>query len=266
MDSGWRGRWLLLGCCGCAGFVAAAGDASSDVRYLSYSGTAVRRHSADFLYGETHVLEYRAGRLVRRVVLYTCGNGAPFARKTVSYVEAHAPDFELDDASNGMTEGVRSDERGRWVFFRGNRTDPEQVSPLPTVADLVVDAGFDEFLRGNWQRLMAGQMLSMPFLVPGRLRDMRFQVLHLRADAADGAPAEVFRLRLSGLWGYLVPDIDVYYAAADRVLVRYVGLTDLRNASNENFQAEITFPRADRSAADAALFDRARQAPLAPCS
>jgi hypothetical protein len=52
-------------------------------RYLSYSGIATARHSAEFLYGEHHVLLYRDGRLAERVVLYTCRDGSAFARKTV---------------------------------------------------------------------------------------------------------------------------------------------------------------------------------------
>ena len=63
--------------------------------YVSYSGVARARGSNQFLYGEHHVLRYQAGRLAERVVLYTCRDGAPFARKTVSYVDPIAPDFTL---------------------------------------------------------------------------------------------------------------------------------------------------------------------------
>ena len=99
--------------------------------YLSYTGTAVVRHSDRFLYGERHILRFAEGRLAERTVLYTCRDGAPFARKTVQYVDPTAPDFLLDDPRSGVREGVRSTVRGREVFIREKAAAPERAGPLP---------------------------------------------------------------------------------------------------------------------------------------
>jgi hypothetical protein len=254
-----------LTCVGILGAGVAAGEPAG-VHYLSYAGTAAAHRSPGFLYGEQHVLEYRGPRLTRRVVLYTCRDGAAFARKTVSYVDDFAPDFTLEDVSNGLTEGVRSEGGSRVVFFRAGRDEPERSRPLAGAPGLVADAGFDEFVHAHWPALMSGQELTMRFLVPSRLKDIGFQVAHLRTDRWEGVPTEVFRLKLSGLWGYLLPGIDVYYRSADRVMVRYVGLSNLRNAARDNLQAEITYRDADRRTADAGLFDGARLARLTPCA
>jgi hemin uptake protein HemP len=80
---------------------ALASPANGD-EYMSYSGTATALHSNEFLYGEKHVLVDHDGKLAQRVVLYTCRNGSAFARKTVSYVDPLAPNFVLEDASDGM--------------------------------------------------------------------------------------------------------------------------------------------------------------------
>jgi len=244
--------------------LAGAASAPAD-GYVTYSGTAMALHSSRFLYGERHVLFYRAGRIAERIVLYTCADGSAFARKTVRYVDPIAPDFRLDDAANGMLEGIRSEPNGRTVFFRASQSSAEKSGPLPGVAGLVADAGFDEFVRTNWQRLMTDKTLSMPFLVPSRLTDYGFQVQHLRSEVTAGAPAEVFRLRLGGLWGWFLPGIDVYYSTADHVLVRYVGLSDLRDASGDNFKTEIVFPPTDRKAAEEASMRAAEQAALSAC-
>jgi hypothetical protein len=233
--------------------------------YLLYSGTATARHSAQFLYGERHVLLYRAGRLAERVVLYICRDGSPFARKTVSYVAAIAPDFLLEDGSNGLREGVRSAANERWVFFRESRTAAEKTGPLPKAAGLVVDAGFDDYIRANWEALMTGQSLDLPFLMPSRLGDIAFQLQHLRSEVIDHSAAEVFRLKVSGIVGWIAPGIDVSYATADRVLMRFDGVSDLRDASNHNYQTEINFRLTDRKIGSAQDMDNARQARLAPC-
>jgi len=234
--------------------------------YLSYSGTAADRNNSQFVYGERHVLEFRGGAIVNRVVLYTCADGSPFARKVVSYGTPTAPDFALEDDSSGLHEGVRRAAAGRVVFFRQNGTSQEKSAPLPATPGLVIDAGFDEFVRGNWSRLMSGQSMRFHFLVPSRLESIAFQVQHLRKDSIDGIPVEVFRLKLSGMLGWVLPAIDVSYAAADHVLLRYDGLSDLRNASNDNYQVIINFPVNDRQVSSAEALQAARGARLAPCT
>jgi hypothetical protein len=246
------------------GLVEAAWSAPVD-GYLTYSGVATSRRSSDFLYGEHHVLSFRGGRLAQRVVLYTCRDGSAFARKNVTYVQPLAPDFLVEDATNGMREGIRTEAAGRVVFFRETARSPEKTGPLPAVPGLVADAGFDEFVQGHWSQLTGGTALEMRFLVPSRLSDYGFQVQRLRSETVLGAPVEVFRLRLSGFWGWLLPGIDVYYSVTDHVLVRYDGLSDLRDGSGNNFKATIDFPPKDRHAASEDALQESLRAPLAAC-
>ncbi len=253
---------IFFGCC----TAPAIANASADATFLRYSGTATAPHSSKFLYGERHVLAYEAGHPADRVVLYTCSDGSSFARKTVHYVDSLAPDFSLEDASNGLREGVRSESNGRAVFFQGDERQRERSRVFAPASGLVTDAGFDEFVRANWQRLMTEKSVGMRFLIPSRLDNYRFQIQHLRSDRLDGEPVEVFRLELSGIWGWLLPGIDVYYDAVEHVLVHYEGLSDLRDASHSNMQAQITFHLADRTQSDRQAYQEALRAPLAPCN
>jgi hypothetical protein len=245
---------------------------------VTYSGAATALQTQKFAYGERHVLRLEEGRLAERVVLYTCRDGSAFARKTSFYENELAPSFVLEDASNGMREGIRSggirpggiregDRSGgsRIVFFRASHAEPEKSGPLPPVPGLVADSGFDAFVRANWQALAAGKSLSMHFLVPSRLDDMGFRVQRLRSDQVDGIPVEVFRLKLSGFLGWFLPGIDVYYGAADHVLMRYVGLSDLRDAARDNMTVNISFNPNDRRPGGLRDFQDAGQARLAAC-
>lgn len=233
--------------------------------YLTYGGTATAARSGEFLYHENHVLHYRDGKLIGRVVLYTCSDGAAFARKTVAYDDPLSPDFALEDASTGMREGVRTEGDDRRVFFRGDRAAAEKTGSIPRVDGLVADTGFDAFVHSNWQALMAGKSLTMHFLVPSRLEEMDFNVQHLRSDHTDGIPVEVFRLKLSGLLGWVAPSIDVYYGSSDHTLIRYVGLSDLRDQSHDNFNTSIDFRPEDRKPGDEQSMRAALQARLAAC-
>ena len=233
-------------------------------QYLTYFGVAAAQRSGQVMYGESHVVEYRDGRLAQRVVLYTCPDGTPFARKTASYEDPLAPSYLFEDASNGVREGVRPGERRR-VFFHGVDGKPEKSAPLPADPGLVVDSGFDEFIRSNWDALIAAGSLPLQFLVPSRLETLSFQLQHLRRGNEYGVPTEVFRLKLQGIVGWIAPSIDVSYSQRDHVLLRYQGLADLRDKQGENLRADITFRLSDRKPSDANAAAAAMRAPLVAC-
>jgi hypothetical protein len=236
-----------------------------DTEYIEYTGAANARHAQTLLYSEHHVLAYRAGRLSERIVLYTCPNGVAFARKKVTYVDPQVPDFFFDDAATGMQEGIYIQGGERAVFFRANRSELRKSAPLPHVAGLVADTGFDDFIRAHWSTLMSGSEVPLHFLVPSRLQAMSFEVQYLHSDVVDGEPAEVFRLKLTGLLGFFLPGIDVTYDRAQHVLVRFDGLSDVRDASGDNLQANIVFHLRDRRPSTAQTFATAEQASIAPC-
>ena len=153
----------------------------------------------------------------------------------------------------------------RTVFYRSRSGDAEKSAVLPRVSGLVIDSGFDEFIRSNWGALMGGGALPMPFLVPSRLKDLSFQVQHVRGEMQAGVAAEVFRLKLSGIASWVAPHIDVSYSVDQHLLMRYQGPSDLRDASGANLHADIIFKPADRQPAGADAVSAAKLAPLAPC-
>jgi hypothetical protein len=82
-----------------------------------------------------------------------------------------APAFSKISAR--ATGGLRRDAAPA-LFFRPDGRTAERSAPLAS-AGLVADAGFDEFIRLNWSRLVAGEKLA-EFAVPSRLRSLPFSV------------------------------------------------------------------------------------------
>ena len=238
----------------------------SGATFLSYSGSATALGTDRFIYGEEHFIRFQNGRIAERVVLYKCQNGAPFARKHLVYGNPLAPDFELLDVSSGLHEGVRTKAGGgREIFYRESSGEQEETGPLPNVPGLVGDAGFDEFVRANWATLMAGEKRRLDFVIPSRRDVMSFQVRHVQSDTVSGVPVEMFRLRLSGFLGLLLPSIDVYYSSADHLLTRYDGLSNLHDASGSIYKAHIIFPPANRKASDQQTLNKVLETRLARC-
>ena len=129
----------------------------------------------------------------------------------------------------------------------------------------LADAGFDEFIRRQWQPLVAGQPVALDFAVPSRLESIGFTAKRVGSARVGGEDAWIFRLRLGGLLGYVVPSIDVFYGQASRRLLRFQGLSNLRNDAGESpLNARIDFPTPPRGAS-AAQWQAGLRLPLVTC-
>jgi hypothetical protein len=234
-------RLLLATCLSLAAGAAAA-------QSLQYDGTAYAIDGDAVLYRESHFLSAaREAAPAERVVLYRCPDGAPFARKRVVYgTDGVAPSFEMVDARLGYREGVRATGGTREVFVQREPGAEEKRGPLPDAQGLVADAGFDGFVQANWDALQRGETVRFPFLVPSRLDYFNFKVSKDGEVEVDGRPASVIRLALGSWWAFLLPHIDVVYSNDDRTLLRFVGLTNVRDEDGDNLKARIEFPRDSR--------------------
>jgi hypothetical protein len=76
---------------------------------------------------------------------------------------------------------------------------------------------------------------------------VNFKVRKVSEATIEGEAANVFRLSVAGPLGWLLSDIDVSYRKRDRRLMRYRGITNIRDAAGEMLEAQIDFPSADRS-------------------
>jgi hypothetical protein len=229
---------------------------------LTFTGRARDPETGALLFVESHAVSGSGSPDETRVVSYRCANGATFARKTLDYGGARlAPAFALHDARSGVSEGLERSARGTRVFERARDATPRS-KPLRDVAGLVADAGFDEFVRTRWDALEAGEALVVPFLVPSRLDTVNFRVRKAGEATIEGRTASVFRLSVASPLGWFLPDIEVSYRQGDRRLLRYRGITNLRDADGAMISAQIDFSDADRDESAVDL-DALRSAPLA---
>lgn len=261
-----NGRWLLLMAM-LQPLALCANTLGPTRSYASYDGTAYDPDEARVLYRESHYLVLENERVRERLVLYRCADGTPFARKTVSngFGSLWLPEFELDDARQGYQEGFRADGQTLTVYYRENaesELEREALSDAPV--DLVGDAGFDGFVQDHWDQLVAGDTVRFHFLVPSRLDYMGFKVRQVEQTTVAGRPARVFRLALGGLLGLIVSGIDVAYDAESRILLRFEGLSNVRDEDGDNYVARIEFPLDQRRVElNSAALDAARETPLA---
>jgi hypothetical protein len=248
------GAWLLF---------ALPAVAGATLRFEE--GVARNPDSNTVLYREQHWIRSVGDRPVERLVLYLCPDGQAFGRKQVDYRHsAAAPAFRFDDSRSGYEEGLR-DERSPEVFFRPSGGATEKSAALSS-KQLVVDAGFDEFIRSRWQALLADAAVPLDFALPSRLESIGFTVRRVGETHIAGEAAWVFRLRLGGVLGWLAPHIDVSYGQQSRRLLRFEGLSNVRDdAGTRQLIARIDFPQPARPVADNA-WEAAMNTRLSACA
>lgn len=210
----------------------------------TFTGFARELDSGKLMYVESHAVRDGGTSQEKRVVLYReTEAAAPFARKLLTYGADRArPEFQFADARSGYDESV-SRQGSRWQIRAQAGARASVRSESLALEDVsVIDAGFDEFVRGNWAALQAGKAVDAPFLVPSRLDAYAFRVRKTGGTRIGGAEATVIKLSLAGALGWFVSDLEVVYRDSDRKLLRYRGLTNIRNAAGKLLEAQIDFP------------------------
>ncbi len=239
-----------------AGFIAGSATAAQ-----TYSGNAYDLDSGRLLYREWHFL-FDDGGAHQRLVLYRCPDGRPFARKIIREDgNAQAPDFDMFDARSGYREGVRSQNGKRIVYVKRGAARAEQSAPLVLPANGVIDAGFDVYVHRHWDALSRGDTLRFSFLVPSKRRFYTFKLA--RRDSDSSARVLALRLSLGAWYAFLAPHIDVRYERKARRLLRFTGLSNVRDKELKNYKVRLDFDKRPEPAGDA-IVEAARHETLTP--
>ncbi len=211
----------------------------------SRTGHAFRLDNGELVYREVHHPEVEEGRLVGDDVRYLDADGEEFARKRVDYrPNPVRPDFLLEDLRSGYVEGLEALDDGRVAIrHRGVGDDETRVTRVEPPDDLVADAGFDIRMTRDFDRLLDGERVRLPFLVPSRGDWYSFRATPVEQTEVLGEPALVVRMELSGWVGRLLTSpIDVSYHRDTRALLRYEGVSNIRDADGESLNVRIDFP------------------------
>lgn len=241
--------------------VSASGSLHAQTR--AYVGEA-RTLEGKGIYEEHHLVRFSGEKPAERLVTYRCPDGQAFARKHVEYgTPLFAPTFRLEDQRFGYVEGFANGA----AFVQAGKAADEKREAIDAGANLVVDAGFDEFVRQHWDELQAGESVSLEFLVPSRLSAYKFKLRKVRSETMFDQPASVFELAVSGMLGWFADPLEAGYRDSDRRLMHFKGLTNIRQTLDENIVAQIRFPPTREDAGPtAAAWETARAESLTSCA
>jgi hypothetical protein len=212
-------------------------------------GYAYDKQTGEFLYSETHREVMENGRIVTNTVSYRDSADNVFAKKYIDFQRSLTmPDFHLVNAHNGHVEGASGADEWLNVHFRQMSDTDVREASVETPRNGIIDAGFDRFIEQHWDALAAGEVIEREFLIPSQLDFYTFEIERVRDENPD---EHVFQLRIKSMFLQIfVQPVLVHYDSRTRSLLRYEGISNIRNGEGQNFDVRIEFPGPTRVQVD----------------
>ena len=223
-----------------AAIVAFVAIASAHAETSERVGYAYDKQTGEFLYSETHRGVMEDGRLITNTVSYRNRSGNVFAEKYLDFRRSLTmPDYYLVNADNGHVEGARGADQRLNVHFRQSSDTGVREATVETPRNGIVDAGFDRFIEQHWDALVAGDVIEREFLIPSQLDFYTFEIARVESEHLE---EQVFELRIKSMFLQIfVQPVLVHYDSRTRSLLRYEGISNIRNGEGENFDVRIEF-------------------------
>lgn len=180
-------------------------------------GTAYDRSSGYLLYTERHFCSAE-GLLCN--VEYRDSFGAMIAEKKLDYsLSLIGPALVMNDYRQDLAFTVPGSEQG----------------------DMVVDAGFDNYVRHRWDELLTGNAVRFPFFVVGFDKPLK-----MRANREESVQCNADELCLSvglssWLLGKLVDPIELSYSRDSKKLLRFSGVSNIKGEGGETLSVDIHY-------------------------
>lgn len=180
-------------------------------------GDATDQRTGELLYREFY--HCRADGVLC-TVMYRDAAGELIAQKELDYSrDPHVPLVVMEDVRHGRNVTLAR--------------EPE--------AGLVVDAGFDNFVRSNWRALIDGERVK--FRLQPVDAKKPFNMRAQRDNSADcDAQKACFTVEIdSFLLGLVAPSIQLEYSLDEQKLLRFVGVSNIRSAQDTSQNVDIAY-------------------------
>ena len=186
-------------------------------------GTAYDRDSKELLYTEYH---YCSTDALQCKVEYKDDSSKPITHKVLDY-----------------RGGLNSPE----LFVKAYREEEEQRFSASDIEELVVDAGFDNFVRSRWQDLVGGLAVKFSFQPLGFDKPLLMRASERKADGKRpdetcGETDLCLTVQVdSWLLGLIAKPIELVYSRETRRLLSFSGVSNIKGTRGESLYVDISY-------------------------
>ncbi|CAA0121668.1 Uncharacterised protein [Halioglobus japonicus] len=203
-------------------------------------GQAYDQESNELLYSEVHCVSQDA---LAREVVYRDSQEQLVAYKVLNYTTGSlTPSFVQDNVASNDVVAVQLEQGGIILTTTAGESAPEMVALKPGGDyPVVVDAGFDAFVRQNWDSLIAGESMRFQFPVAAREALVTLSIESTPCSYATGTD-QCFRLEPDNwLFRMLADHIELGYDADLQRLARFRGVSNISDGSDSGLAVDIHY-------------------------
>lgn len=214
---------------------------SKEVLTDSYTGFAYNLETNDLVYTEEFTDKFVDGRHLETNTDYFDAFGRKIARRTLEYSKfSFAPDFRTEDYRTGYVEGAEVTDEMIRLYFRKNKSSDFEEKLISVPRPAVVDGGFNNYIKANWEKLKQGQELVFHFTVPSKLDyfTLRARMMTLSSDQLKiKIEADKYLLRM------IAEPIVITYSTATKRILSYEGKSNIAGSDGANFITKLIYPK-----------------------
>ena len=212
-------------------------------------GNAVSAQTGELLYRELHYRSDKSAPISEQVE-YVSPSGELLVKKTLDAAHSpQMPNVEQRDFRTGTRFSINDIGAGFDVYYQRDG-DREVTGHIDKDEQLVVDAGFDPYVRSHWEELSSGEAIRAEFFVPARLDTVKISIRRTDPEQCASIPSAALCLsvRPAGLLrlvGWFVDPLYLAYAEGSQRLLMYKGISNLLDAEGESQDVLIRYQYAD---------------------
>ncbi|NUN71052.1 MAG: hypothetical protein HUU02_15230 [Bacteroidetes bacterium] len=236
-------RRMMIWAAGVFVLLTVAADASS--RTERYVGTAVDLKSGKLIYTEEHEAFYTDNVNVRSVITYRDVNKTVIGKKEIEFNgDSPAASFRREDFRTGTVEGASLTGKNVKLTRKEDAKSPLREEVLSIPGTVAIDAGLNNIVRGQWDRLQRNDAVTFNLGVPSQLDYFEFRVVKDRMESVNGRNTMVVRFESDHWYIRLFVDpVVVWYDTETRRAVRYEGISNLYDEKGKSYVVRVTFDR-----------------------
>lgn len=216
------------------------------VSSLSYAETQVYRatakHEGKLAYYEKHTVISDKGRTTKSTTEYSDDSGKIIGLLESDYSQSlSAPTHTMKDFRAKNQHGLRhiGEELELFNQDEGKKEETKRLSPSEFKGKLVVAAqGLHYYLLQHFDEVLKQGKLDLAFLIPGRLDAYNFYLKVVRKTEDD---AELEILIDNWFLRLFAPKLRLFYDLKKRRLLRYQGLSNMKNTNGDMMNVEIEY-------------------------